>query len=155
MLQIESNQNQQPNLHVILLIASQPNGDKHYFQWIGVATSAKEAGMKAIDHIKEKLPTLWQIGINNGGFKLISNNSFTKEVIITMFEQGIEKPPDPTFEIVEVEEPETEKTKLMKRLIGQGDIQNLNEYKDQLTEYEYKYIKEQIKYATNRPNPNS
>lgn len=149
--------NQNPRfLYIILLIATEKGtGDKHYFQHMSVSQTPQEAATKALDTIKQHAPDIWEIAMANGGFKVIANHNFTFESLKKMFDVQLEeKPADLAFKIVQAEEPESEKNKLIKRIIGQGDLEQLKTYKDELTEYEYKYIKEQIKYASKSSNAN-
>lgn len=147
----EFNNPPRPKLFVILFSTkTKINGDTSVYQWIGVANDNREAAMIALDSMRKNIPDLWNLGMNNGGFKVILENSFTRENIESIF-NAKERQNTPLIKEIKVVEdnPDTPKNLLIKKLIGEADYTKLEQEKENLTDAEYKYIKAQIKYAQN------
>lgn len=147
----QQQQNEQPIRLYVLLLVHKSNGQTQLFQYIGVARTDQDAAIKAMEKMKEVVPELWQKGIENGGFQVKLQNIFDKEGIIRIFDSE-EKPK--ITEIIEVPDPVTEKSLLIKSVIDRNDIGYLEQKRFEFTEYEYQYIKEKI-YDSQHQDTNS
>lgn len=140
---------QKKSLYIIALKTTElATLQTHVHEWVGVADNDQHASILAMNSVKKNAPAVFDIAQRNGGFQVMWTHSFSEERLKRLFAPPQEiKPEQIIKEIVEVPEPEDPRNQFIKYLIGQQNLKLLEEKKADLNDYEYRYIKDQIKIA--------